>query len=195
MRIITDPTDHNVTVSDEEIVARYRETGRKDLIGELFRRHNRFVFLVCMKYLEDEEEARDATMAVFEHLMEALRRHEVKTFRPWLHAVTKNHCLGFLRIDRHRKTATEEISLENEQVMESGAFLHLEDNHEQRLKNLEDAILMLNKEQRICIELFYLKKMRYQEIAALTGSTFERVKSHIQNGKRNLQILMSKPHE
>jgi RNA polymerase sigma-70 factor (ECF subfamily) len=70
--------------------------------------------------------------------------------------------------------------------------LHLSDEKESELTKLEDAILSLNKEQQTCIELFYLKKMCYQEVALKTGYSDKQVKSYIQNGKRNLRLILER---
>jgi RNA polymerase sigma factor (sigma-70 family) len=148
-----------------------------------------------MRYLEDEETAKDAVMEIFENLFSGLKKHEIRSFKPWLHAVAKNHCLYHLRTLRHMQQAANELKKDVLQDMESGYLLHLEDDEEHQLKELEDAILMLSREQRICIELFYLKKKPYREIVEITGTPYEQVKSHIQNGKRNLKILLSNRNE
>jgi RNA polymerase sigma-70 factor (ECF subfamily) len=57
---------------------------------------------------------------------------------------------------------------------------------------MEHAIQQLNPEQRTCIQLFYLDKKSYQEIADKTGYSLLQVKSYIQNGKRNLKLLLEK---
>ena len=75
----------------------------------------------------------------------------------------------------------------------------LEDNYnsedifikESKLKNLEEAIKKLKKEQQQCIDLFYLKEKTYDEVANLTGYETKKVKSYIQNGKRNLKIILT----
>ena len=64
-----------------------------------------------------------------------------------------------------------------------------------QLQQLEKALLQLNEEQKKCIELFYLQDKCYQEVAELTGYTMNTVKSAIQNGKRNLKIILSKQNE
>jgi RNA polymerase sigma-70 factor (ECF subfamily) len=148
-----------------------------------------------MKYLEDEETAKDAVMQIFENLFSGLMKHEIRSFKPWLHTVVKNHCLYKLRSQRHLRQAEDGLKKDLEHDMESGYVMHLEDDGEHQLKDLEDAILMLSREQRLCIELFYLKKKPYREIVEITGNTFEQVKSHIQNGKRNLKILLSNRNE
>jgi|GEM_PF-3645964 len=87
-------------LTDNEIVALYKETRNHELVGELFRRYTRFVFLVCMKYLKEEDAAKDATMQVFEELFEKLKKHEIHHFKPWLYMVVKNHCLIHLRQEK-----------------------------------------------------------------------------------------------
>lgn len=76
--------------------------------------------------------------------------------------------------------------------------LHLEEDPleaaqtERRLQILETCLNQLDKDQRVCIDYFYLKKQSYQTIMRLTGFTFKQVKSYLQNGKRNLKILIEK---
>jgi RNA polymerase sigma factor (sigma-70 family) len=183
------------TLSDLELVGLYRETGNKELVGEFFRRYTRFVFLVCMNYLDDEEKARDAAMQVFENLFTALTRHEIRNFKSWLHVVTKNHCLMQLREQKQQQIIRDEWQKVYSGNMESPVFLNPYDEKEESLMDLEEAIRMLSKEQRICIELFYLKKKSYHEIVEITGDSYLNVKSNIQNGKRNLKILLTRQNE
>ena len=106
--------------------------------------------------------------------------------------IAKNHCLMKLR-DKGRFNA--EI---NERSMTTAAEpeeknIHLE--KDEALSNLAGALLQLNKEQQLCVTLFYLEKRSYQEITEHTGYTLMQVKSHIQNGKRNLKIIMERMTE
>src|SRR5690242_10202593 len=82
---------------DRELVQRYQETGDLAYVGELFERYTEMVYLICRKYLPDEDASKDATMQVFEHLIENLKKHQVTNFKSWLHTTAKNHCLMQLR--------------------------------------------------------------------------------------------------
>jgi len=187
---------HDISsLSDLELVSFYQATGDKELVGELFRRYTRFVFLVCMNYLDEEEKAKDAAMQVFENLFTGLKKHDIRNFKSWLHVVTKNHCLMQLRGQKQQQIIREEWQKVYAGDMESPLLLNPYDEKEESLIDLEEAILMLSKEQRICIELFYLKKKSYNEIVEITGDSYLQVKSHIQNGKRNLKILLTKQNE
>ncbi|MBN1198813.1 MAG: sigma-70 family RNA polymerase sigma factor [Bacteroidales bacterium] len=180
------------SLSDNDLVLLYQQTHNNELVGELFRRYTRFVFLVCMRYLREEESAKDATMQVFEDLFEKIKKHEIRHFKPWLHTVAKNHCLVLLRQEKKAPVWNEDLFHEFPDPVELPSNLHLTDEKEKNLTKLEDAILLLRKEQRTCIELFYLKKMCYQEVAAKTGYSDKQVKSYIQNGKRNLRMILEK---
>lgn len=184
-------------LTDPELVTLYKESEDKSIVGVLFERYTRFIFLVCMKYFKDEEKSKDATMQVFEKLFTYLEKHEISNFKPWLHTVSKNHCLLVLRGDKPRRDYETEIKKDYAGYMESGNILYLENENERetKLQQLEDAIKLLSKEQRICIELFYLKELCYNEVAEKTGFSLKKVKSYIQNGKRNLKTILLKKHE
>jgi RNA polymerase sigma-70 factor (ECF subfamily) len=182
-------------MSDNELVDIFQSDGNPAIVGELFRRYRHLVFGVCMKYLTDEDESQDVLMQVFEKLLRDLGRHEVKQFKGWLYTVTKNECLIYLRNRKSKWQHEENMQKELMQDMETEYFLHPPDQMdvEARLRQLENNLSNLNAHQRQCIELFYLQQKTYQQVAELTGYSLNEVKSHIQNGKRNLKIAIDDP--
>lgn len=66
---------------------------------------------------------------------------------------------------------------------------------EEKIKHLESCMKTLKDEQKTCVRLFFLEKKSYQEICEITGYDLKSVKSHIQNGKRNLKICIESKHE
>jgi len=183
--------------TDLELISLYKESGDNVYIGELFKRYTHLVFGVCMKYLKDEDESKDAVMMIFEKLPADLKKHEVNQFKGWLHTVARNHCLMELRAKSARHEKEVEMAKDFGSIMESGYDLHLdgEADKEKELSNLESAVKELKEEQKICIELFYLQEKSYQEVAEMTGFDMNKVKSAIQNGKRNLKILLTERNE
>jgi len=179
---------------DTELISLYKQQRDKAYVGELFTRYTDFVFSVSLKYLQNQEESKDAVMQIFEKLFDSLLSHEVSNFKSWLYSVTKNHCYQILRDKQKNK----EISIESEHFsdfnMENEDKMHLDEKLrlEQKLEMFEEQLAGLSEEQRICIELFYLKKRCYQEITEKTGFSLKQVKSFIQNGKRNLQLRLTK---
>lgn len=183
----------NVYTDDAALINAYRETGNKQVIGLLFERYAPLVFGVCMKYLKDEDDCKDAVLQIFEKLMLDLKKYEISKFSGWLHSVAKNYCLMQLR-NKAALIQQQESIKEHELFMESQSAGNLDDDNfnEKHLANLELAIQSLTTDQKICIELFYLKEESYQCISELTGFSLNQVKSHIQNGKRNLKITLQK---
>jgi RNA polymerase sigma factor (sigma-70 family) len=174
---------------DEELVDLYKKSGELAIVGELYNRYTSLAFGVCLKYLKDREESKDAVMHIFEKLIVSLKDHEISQFKGWLYVTARNHCLMQLRAGKNKKF--EEIS---PFLMESGEDVHLQEGPEieSNLSKLERCIETLPDEQKQCVQLFYLEKKCYKEITELTGFELNKVKSYIQNGKRNLKICMDK---
>jgi RNA polymerase sigma-70 factor (ECF subfamily) len=143
-----------------------------------------------MKYLKDEEEAKDAVQQIFLKVITELPKYKVDYFKSWLYMVARNHCLMKIRDDhsRNHMKLEEETYKMPEDI--SGPQVHMQ--KDMHLELMEATLKELNPEQKLCVTLFYLEKQSYQQISGSTGFTIMQVKSHIQNGKRNLKILMDK---
>jgi RNA polymerase sigma factor (sigma-70 family) len=184
-------------LSDEELLLRFQSTYSMEIIGELYRRYSHLVLGVCLKYLKNQEDARDATMYIFEKLIRDLKTNKVENFKSWLYTVSKNHCLMEIRKEAATQRHLEKIE-ENpdEKFVEIWDELHLINvDQEKRLTALNYALTQLNHEQRTCVQLVYLENKSYKETAEITGMDVVNVKSHIQNGKRNLRILLEKRND
>lgn len=179
--------------SDKQLIEEYILNRDKTLVGELFKRYTGFVFLVSIKYLKDEDRSKDAVMQVFEKLFNDLLKHKIDNFKPWLHTVVRNHCLGLLRKDQSQQKNEQNLKVELD-FMESEEDDHhiIVQEHEKKINSLETALKKLKPEQKQCVELFYLQEKSYNEVMELTGFPMKKVKSYIQNGKRNLKIIMEK---
>ena len=175
-------------VPDKVLMERFRKRKDKDALGTLFLRYMELVYGVCLKYLGQPETAQDAVMDIYEHVNRKLPDHEVDNFSGWLYMVSKNHCLQQLR----RKNNLLTLSLDDP-GMQNGRVAHQEDEAfelfttEDIDDQLHDCIHLLAEQQQICIRMFYFEKRSYAEIAADTSQTLDQVRSHIQNGRRNLK--------
>ncbi|QKZ12854.1 RNA polymerase sigma factor [Spirosoma sp. KUDC1026] len=180
--------------SAAEYIAAYRATGDLVLLGELYEQHMELVYAVCFNYLRDEEEAKDAVMQLFEQLITDLRRHDVQNFQAWLHSVARNYCLMQLRSRKTYAVAslTNTPDLEQQLHTNSGTDATDQLDLEANLTQLETCLQTLPNEQRVCLTLFYLEHKSYADVAELTGFDLKKVKSCLQNGRRNLKICLSK---
>jgi RNA polymerase sigma-70 factor (ECF subfamily) len=174
-------------LSDEEVIHRYVHRHEAQAMNCLYERYAHLVLGVCFKYLKDAESAKDATQQIFIKLLEDLKRFEITRFKSWLMQVTRNHCLMHLR---HSLPVTNNtIALPENMEFEEES--HHMPEREVLLNELEAAVAGLNEAQKVCITLFYLQKMTYASIAASTGYSIADVKSHIQNGRRNLKLKLT----
>jgi len=175
-------------ITDTELLELYYTDGNQQWIGILLERYTLLLLGVCMKYLKDENEARDCVQQIFLKVLTEVSKYRIDYFKSWLYMVAKNHCLMRLR-NRNGKYSRE--------LHESLAAAP-EENKSELLQNeqtydlLEESIRELSEEQRQCVILFYLKKKSYSEICELTGFTMMQVKSYIQNGKRNLRLIIDR---
>jgi RNA polymerase sigma factor (sigma-70 family) len=187
-------SSHIRNLSDAELVAQYKESGENICVGELCRRYMHLVLGVCMKYMKDEDLAKDLQSHIFERLLSDLNKHEITHFKGWLYAVCRNHCLMQLRSNqsllKNQKALKKDLSpgMENEYPLHPDGI----SEKEVELSRLEAAITQLNEGQRRCVELFFIHEKSYKEIVESTGLSLNDVKSYIQNGKRNLKLLMEK---
>ncbi|MCE3283450.1 MAG: sigma-70 family polymerase sigma factor [Chitinophagaceae bacterium] len=173
--------------TDDELLAAYRLHRQQEVLAELFTRYQDLIYGVCVKYLKDQDAAQDAVMNIYEELVKKLHNHEVENFKSWVYVLAKNHCLMDLR--KQKKMPTTEFQPE---FMQSADFSHLDNalEKEERLNSLENCIEQLNEEQKLSIRLFYLESKCYNEIVEMTGLDWNKVRSLIQNGRRNLKICM-----
>jgi RNA polymerase sigma-70 factor (ECF subfamily) len=177
--------------SDATLLDLYKKDKDTKWLGYLFERYSLLVFGVCMKYLKQVNDAKDATQQVFEKAFVEINKYEVTYFKSWIYSIAKNHCLMQLRGKGHQTVFMDTLPEEfGEELSPIELFDSKDDLLEKQIENLGEAIQHLNQEQKTCIELFYLQKLSYRDIEEKTGFNFQQVKSHIQNGKRNLRIFL-----
>ena len=177
--------------SDEDLLNEFTSTGNLEVLGELYSGYMHLVYGVCLKYLKDRDESMDAVMQIFEKLITEIPRHRIDNFRSWLHVVTKNFCLMQLRSQKSHDEKLNEWMSESIIFMENSSVLHPIDEDEPDLeKTLENCIERLKSEQKECIRQFYYENRCYNEIARNLGLDEKKVKSHLQNAKRNLKLCL-----
>lgn len=178
--------NQHIHLTDDALLALYRRQGENEWLGVLLQRYTLLLLGVAMKYLKDKHHAEDAVQQVFLKAFTHLPEEEVHNFKGWLYILMRNHCLQLLRGKNYVAPEEQLQQLAGEDTLEQ------QREKEFSLTQMHEALSELNTEQRICIDLFYLKKCSYQQIMLQTGFTFMQVKSFIQNGKRNLRQLLLK---
>jgi RNA polymerase sigma factor (sigma-70 family) len=180
------PKDIYAHINDQELLDKFKRDQDTLWLGILLQRYTLMLLGVCMKYLKDEEAAKDAVQQVFLKVITELQKYPVDYLKSWLYTIARNHCLMQLRDKTQLISVSEEMNLADESMANFAAF-----DKEQTLIHLEDSMKELNAPQKTCVTLFYLQKKSYQEIVDSTGYSLLQVKSYIQNGKRNLKLLVA----
>lgn len=176
-------------ITDTELLNHYYTDGNNEWLGILLQRYTMMLLGVCMKYLKNEEEAKDGVQQVFLKVIDELGKYKVTYFKSWVYMIAKNYCLMKLR-DKGKYTAevNERVMSTPDETEEKASYIE----REKTILHMQAALQQLNKEQQLCVTLFYLEKKSYQEITEQTGYSLMQVKSNIQNGKRNLKIQMQR---
>lgn len=181
--------------SDSEILDLYKSSQDTTWLAVIYERYFHLIYGACLKHLENESNAKDICMEIYELLSVKLLTHEVTHYKSWLYRVTFNQCMQFIRKTNRRTDKEKEFQLNKDEDMEFDLFHHPSIEKEELLVHLEDCIENLKKEQQESIQLFYLKQLCYNEIVEQTGYALKKVKSYIQNGKRNLKICLDSKSE
>jgi RNA polymerase sigma factor (sigma-70 family) len=181
-------TNRYNNITDTQLLELFYTDGNQQWIGILLERYTLLLLGLCMKYLKDEDDAKDCVQQIFLKVLTEVSRYKIEYFKSWLYMVAKNQCLMKLRGKgtKEIRTLSEDIAATDESnktdLIENELTYHF----------LEEAIQELNEEQRVCVTLFYLQKESYTQISEKTGFSLLQVKSYIQNGKRNLKLMLEK---
>ena len=175
-------------ITDEELLTKYYQSGNNEWLGALLERYTLLLYGTCMKYLKNETQAKDAIQQVFLKAITELAKYKVTYFKSWIYLVAKNHCLMQLRSKGKIILKEDMPDIHSHEDLDMADLLFKEKD----ISLLKESITELGVEQKNCITLFYLHNKSYQLIADETGYEMMKVKSYIQNGKRNLKLLMDK---
>ncbi len=185
-------THHNrEEAPDEVLLDNYRSTGDLEILGELYKRYMHLVFGLSLKYLQNREDANDAVMQVFEKLIIEVPKHDIQNFKSWLYVLAKNHSLMQIRSDKSRDKKMDRWIKDQEDYMEFYPDLHpIDEAGNDDYPGLKECIEKLKQEQKTCVELFYYQNKSYREVAQILDMEEKKVKSYLQNAKRNLKICL-----
>lgn len=145
-----------------------------------------------MKYLKNENFAKDGTQQIFEKCIDELHKYDVAYFKSWVYMITKNYCLMQLRkLGQNTNIDVDTLANSIPQADTDYNYTQLKQK-DTTLDIMLDSLNQLTNEQKECITLFYLQKKTYQQISEQLQLNYMQVKSNLQNGKRNLKMIIEK---
>ena len=188
----------NKLESDETLLAKFKATGDMEVLGELYNRYLEMTLGLCLKYFKNKEESEDAVMGIFEIVARRLPNHDVEYFKSWLYRVASNHCLDILRKNKRIQEKESEIKNMYSDLDTRLNTIDIDEEmseNEMNLQLMEQCIETLNEAQRVSIQLFYLEKKSYEEVADALNVSWAQTRSYVQNGRRNIKKCMEQNHE
>lgn len=168
---------------DNVIIEQISKQNKAQYVAILYDKYLHLITSLSYKYLNNPIETEDAVMEIYEILYNDILKHPINNFPAWLFSVVKNHCLkrNKSKYD-YDNTIDDKIDVNNSDMEEGN-----KNNY-----NINKAVNELIPVQKQCIKLFYYEGKSYEDIANETGFTIKKVKSYLQNGKRNLKNILSK---
>jgi RNA polymerase sigma-70 factor (ECF subfamily) len=150
-------------ITDTDLLNRFYADHDNEWLGILLERYTMLLLGVSMKYLKNEEEAKDAVQQVFMKVINEMHKYKVEYFKSWVYMIAKNHCLMKLR-DKGRFTTelNEQVSIAAADE-EAKAFYIEKDI---ALDNLAAALQQLNNEQQLCVTWRKKVTRKYRSKAA-----------------------------
>lgn len=189
--------DSYQSLTDKELIQRYRFSHDISYMKVLFDRYLTPLTIICLKYQPEKAQCSQALKDLFDLMCGELKKHNVKVFDQWMLKLTLEHCQSFQMTKSSSTVVTEPLGIKETKVPNKNNSANFDDHQlvskflkEQKLGNLEQGMRHLPDKQKKCIELYYFKEKKYNEIATITGFTLNEVKSYIQNGNRNLRIYL-----
>jgi RNA polymerase sigma-70 factor (ECF subfamily) len=187
---------------DEKWLRAYQQ-GDVSGFENLLKRHRSGVFTFCLKMLGHNSAAEDALQEIFLRVVKAAPKWKRQAkVRTWIYTIARNHCIDALRKARHRKTASldqplrddekdgaslgEQIADENAMAPDRGAA------HTVLRKTLVEALGSLSEEQR---EVFVMREyagLPFKEIASVVGVSENTVKSRMRYALEHMRNHLQK---
>ena len=128
-------------------------------------------------------------MEVYEHLTTALIKHEVGNFKNWFYSVVRT-TVAWLSVVARASRPLSKLPRSCSMRCSRAPPRLTKTTTQKENGGPQTALARVGEGQRRCLELFYLEGHSYAEVARRSGYTANEVKSHIQNGKRSLRILL-----
>lgn len=186
-------------IDKEEKLIKNIQSGDLCCFEELYNIYKDLVYSVCLKFLDNKNEADDVSQDIFIKVY-----YNIKSFRfdskfsTYLYKISVNHCLNLLRKERRVKLLSLDAifsrSWPDNQVDISDESMDLEKIISQKEAEniIENAINSLPEKQKIAIILSKFEELSYSEIAMILGCTISSVESLLFRAKQNLSRKLYK---
>ncbi|NLO19186.1 MAG: sigma-70 family RNA polymerase sigma factor [Ignavibacteria bacterium] len=182
--------------NDNRIIEEYCN-GDSELAATSFvRKYEKYVFSIALRYLNNFEDADEASQDVFLKALNNLHKFKKKSsIKTWLYRITVNHCNNVIRSKRFRFwSRTENNFTEYEKNIKSETPYQILENN-----CFEERFLLLlgtlPKKQREVFSLRYFDNLKYEEISKMLGTSVGGLKSNYYNATKKIATMLKKLKE
>ena len=166
--------------TDQQLIQTFLD-GNKESIGILAERYQRQLYFLCLRILQNHEDALELVQKIFIQVIEklyTLQNHN--SFKTWLYRISLNLCHNFLREKQNYNKALSNLPIETPYSFDDPII------KEERRILLKEFLEELTEKQRNAILLRIYHNLSYQEIAEIMDCKEVTVRSHFHLGLKKL---------
>lgn len=170
-------------MTDEELLLKFRDPATRNwAFNLLVRKYQQKIYGHVRKMVIDHDDANDLTQETFIKVWNSLEQFRGDSqLYTWVYRIATNECLNFLNKKRRRfflpigdvEGELLEKLESNREFTTSGG----EPSGEEVQLALQKALLKLPDKQRLVFNMKYFDDMKYDEIAAITGTSVGALKA------------------
>jgi RNA polymerase sigma-70 factor (ECF subfamily) len=194
----------DASLTDEQLLLGYRETGDRDLFTQLVNRYERELFSYLRRYLGDAELAEDAFQAAFLQIHLKVNQYEAgRAVRPWLYTIATNQAIDAQRrtrrhrmvsLDRAGQSDGEEVGKLLDLLVSQEVSPTAQLAAEERRAWINGAIAELAEPLRDVVQLLYFQGLKYREVADALNIPVGTVKSRMHAAAAKLVEAWNQSH-
>ena len=179
----------NTNNADEDELIVQVKLGNQQAFHQLYALHHKRVYALCWRMLADKSSADDACQEVFVQLWQKIAnfRGESK-FTTWLHSVSSNVVLGYLR--KQKNWLQRVFSIEDNNIHVDIEEISMDMLDVQEITPLDKHIACLPERARLVFVLFAIEGYRHEEIAKMLDMAVGSSKSQYHRAKTLLRTWL-----
>ena len=163
--------------------------GKTELYEYFLDRYGQQVFVLVDRIVSCQEDAEELTQDVFLKAFQQLSSFKAESsFSTWIYRIATNLAISAVRKKRNDVLRLDDsvfANLSDTQVDEA-----LEDESEEQMERLQQAMNQLEADERALITLYYLEEKPLAEVAFILGMTEGNAKVKLHRIRKKLYVLI-----
>lgn len=174
---------------DESYIITRILAGKTEEYAYFLDTYGQLVFALIVRMVNSETDAeeltQDAFMKAFEHLSDFNAKSKFST---WIYRIAYNTALSFLRKKNVEQTVLDENAWNR--ISDTQIDDALNDDSEEQVEKLHQALNKLTAEERALVTLFYEEEHSIQELAQILNLSEGNIKVKLYRLRKKLYLLM-----